>query len=190
MCVPVCACVCMLKSTKKYYLNDNLLLLVCLLSNVILCTAMGAVMHKPFETKAPVACSLSCSHSLALSHSYSCMSVCIMCVKHISVSVSVRPSHKGARSQISKPKTKPLSRPIWAKDCEASSRASSSRWYLNYLEQVAPKTIQFGRISRCCWCCSAQSWPVYLKSIAHFAQLWTNAMQLNATKFAIELNRA
>lgn len=60
-----------------------------------------------------------------------------------------RPSHKGARSQISKPKTKPLSRPIWAKDCEASSRASSSRWYLNYLEQVAPKTIQFGRISRC-----------------------------------------
>lgn len=49
-----------------------------------------------------------------------------------------------------KPKTKPLSRPIWAKDCEASSSAaaSSSRWYLNYLEQVAPKTIQFGRISR------------------------------------------
>lgn len=51
-----------------------------------------------------------------------------------------------------KPKTKPLSRPIWAKDCEASScaaaAASSSRWYLNYLEQVAPKTIQFGRISR------------------------------------------
>lgn len=51
--VHVCACLCMLKSTKKYYLNDNLLLLVCLLSNVILCTAMGAVMHKPFETKAP-----------------------------------------------------------------------------------------------------------------------------------------
>lgn len=49
-----------------------------------------------------------------------------------------------------KPKTKPLSRPIWAKDCEASSSVASSRWYeyLNYLEQVAPKTIQFGRISR------------------------------------------
>lgn len=60
--VRVCVCVCMLKSTKKYYLNDNLLLLVCLLSNVILCTAMGAVMHKPFQTKATVVCQPTLLH--------------------------------------------------------------------------------------------------------------------------------
>lgn len=74
-----------------------------------------------------------------------------MCVKHISVSVLSAKSQRRALTNF-KPKTKPLSRPIWAKDCEAASSASSfqssSRWYLNYLEQVVPKTIQFGRISR------------------------------------------
>lgn len=150
MCVPVCACLCMLKSTKKYYLNDNLLLLVCLLSNVILCTAMGAVMHKPFETKAPVACLplLSFSHTLSLSHS---LHECMYYVRkaYFRFRFSSAKSQRRALTNF-KPKTKPLSRPIWAKDCEASSYAasSSSRWYLNYLEQVAPKTIQFGRISR------------------------------------------
>lgn len=59
--------ICMLKSTKKYYLNDNLLLLVCLLSNVILCTAMGAVMHKPLETKARAAADNTPTLSLSLS---------------------------------------------------------------------------------------------------------------------------
>lgn len=88
---------------------------------------MGAVMHKPFETKAPPVATIR--HSPTLPHSLSLLflhvvCMCIMCVKHISVSVLSAKSQRRARTKT----TKPLSRPIWVREGEGETTLLSSPW--------------------------------------------------------------